>query len=109
MFVMTVTRNNRKQKRNGQSMSSQMDKPTYYKALWHNCNKCRIHYMSEAPHLKAYLCDECWNSMPHYKTKHIQRPKKGPTYTGPELREIALYTIGNLICIGIVVYYLWFR
>ena len=84
-------------------------KPVYYEALWHNCQKCRIHYMSEEPHLRAYLCDECWNSMPHYNTKHIQKPKKGPTYTGPELREIALYTIGNLLCIGIVVYYLWFR
>ena len=86
-------------------------KPVYVEALWHNCNMCRIHYMSESPHIRAYLCDECWNSMPHYKVDQVksQKPKKGPTYTGPELREIALYTIGNLICIGIVVYYLWFR
>ena len=34
-------------------------KPTYYKVLWHNCNRCKTHYTSEAPHLKAYLCDDC--------------------------------------------------
>jgi len=67
--------------------------------------------MSEEPHLKAYLCDECWNSMPHYKLDEVtpQRPEKGPTYTGPEWREIILYTIGNLLCLAIVVYYLWFK
>ena len=84
-------------------------KPVYVEALWHNCMKCKIHFMSEKPELRADLCDECWNSMPHYKAENLQRPKKGPTHTGPEWREIALYTIGNLLCIGIVVYYLWFR
>ena len=92
-------------------------KPTYYKALWHNCMKCRLHFMSEAPHLKAYLCDECWNSMPHYRTKDVesQRPEKGPTHNLPHilkdisLTEIMLYTVGNLICLAIVVYYLWFK
>ena len=88
-------------------------KPTYYEALWHNCNMCRIHYMSEQPHLRAYLCDECWNSMPHYKVDQVksQKPMKGPTHNTTDftIGQIALYTIGNLICIGIVVYYLWFR
>ncbi len=58
------------------------NKPMYYKAMWHNCNKCKIHYMSESPHIRAYLCDECWNSMPHYKTsiKKQQKPDRGPTY-----------------------------
>ena len=88
-----------------------MAKPTYYEALWHNCVKCKIHYMSEQPHLRAYLCDECWNSMPHYKVDHVvsQKPTKGPTYNEVELREIVLYTIGNLICMAIIAYYLWFK
>jgi len=59
-------------------------KPMYYKALWHNCHKCKIHFMSEEPHLRAYLCDECWGSMPHYRVdkniKNQQKPNKGPTY-----------------------------
>ena len=57
-------------------------KPPYYKALWHNCTQCKIHFMSEQAHLTAYLCDECFNSMPHYrmKEKKQQQVKKGPTY-----------------------------
>ena len=92
-----------------------MTKPTYYEALWRNCMKCKIHYMSAEPHLRAYLCDECWNSMPHYRTTNIQKVKKGPTHNLPHilrdisLTEIMLYTVGNLICVVIVLYYLWFK
>ena len=50
-----------------------MTQPTYYKALWHNCRSCRIHYMSEEPHIRAYLCDECWTKLPHYKVGKLQR------------------------------------
>ena len=92
-------------------------KPQYYKALWHNCTKCRIHYMSEQPNLKAYLCDECWNSMPHYKVGNMKPLKisKGPTHNLPHilrdisLTEILLYTVGNVICLGIIGYYLLFK
>ncbi len=94
-----------------------MSRPPYYEALWHNCHKCRIHYMSEQPHIRAYLCDECWNSMPHYKVDHIksQKVKKGPTHKLPHilrdisLTEIMLYTVGNLICLVVIAYYLWLR
>ena len=84
--------------------------PKYYKALWHNCNKCRIHYMSDNPHLRAYLCDECWNSMPHFKVGNIQKrkPIKGPTHTWTEIGAI-LYVLGCAICIGIIGYYLWVK
>ena len=83
-------------------------KPKYYEALWHNCNKCKIHYMSEQPHLRAYLCDECWNGMPHFV---VQKPNKGPTYNRKDFnwKEIALYTIGNLVCLTVIGYYLWFK
>ena len=90
-------------------------KPTYYEALWHNCNKCRIHYMSEQPHLRAYLCDECWGSMPHFTVAQAQRPAKGSTHKLPHilrdisLTEILLYTVGNLICVAVIGYYLWFK
>jgi hypothetical protein len=87
------------------------------KAIWHNCMKCKIHYMSEYPHIRAYLCDECWNNMPHYKVSAVksQRPDKGPTYKLPHIlrdissTEILLYTVGNLICMTIIAYYLWFK
>ena len=85
------------------------------KAIWHNCNKCKIHYMSEYPHLRAYLCDECWNSIPHMKVVNMPKVKKGPTYKLPHIlrdispTEIMLYTVGNLICLIIIGYYLWFK
>jgi uncharacterized Fe-S center protein len=81
-------------------------KPVYVEALWHNCMKCKIHYMSESPHIRAYLCDECWNSMPHYKTENIMRKKKEVKI---DWRTIALYTVGNIVCLVIIGYYLWFK
>ena len=84
--------------------------PTYYKALWHNCHKCKIHYMSESPHIRAYLCDECWNSMPHYKVdiKKMQKPDKGPTYDWP-ISYILLYIWVSSMCLLIIAYYLFER
>ena len=29
--------------------------------------------MSDEPHLRAYLCDDCWNKVPHFV---VQRQKK---------------------------------
>ena len=48
-----------------------MEKPTYYKVLWHNCNRCRTHYTSDAPHLRAYLCDDCWNAIVRAGIKRV--------------------------------------
>jgi hypothetical protein len=64
--------------------------------------------MSEAPHLKAYLCDECWNKTPHFivAKKEAKKPK---TYKGYTWTEIALYTIGNLLCLTVIGYYLLFK
>ena len=90
-------------------------KPVYVEALWHNCIKCKIHYMSESPHIRAYLCDECWNSMPHYKVDQVvsQKPMKGPTFLWLEgdfsWRYIALYTLGCMMCLWVIGYYLMFK
>ena len=87
-----------------------MDKPTYYKALWHNCNRCKIHYMSEEPHIRAYLCDECWNSIPHFQVKSVQAVQRKVMTKKKDygIGEILLYTVGNLICLTVIGYYLWF-
>ena len=87
-----------------------MDKPTYYKALWHNCNSCKIHYMSEEPHIRAYLCDECWNSIPHFQVKSVQAVQRKVMTKKKDygIGEILLYTVGNLICLTVIGYYLWF-
>jgi uncharacterized membrane protein YvbJ len=63
--------------------------------------------MSEAPHLKAYLCDECWRAIPHFtvKTPKKQIKKKNDI----NMKTIILYTIGNLICLGVIAYYLWLK
>ena len=81
------------------------------KAIWHNCNMCKIHYMSEYPHLRAYLCDECWNSIPHMKVINMPKVKKGPTHTMKDytIGDILLYTVGNLLCLVVIGYYLWFK
>ena len=86
-------------------------KPTYYKVMWHNCSRCHVHYTSEAPHLRAYLCDECWNAIPHFQVKNVQKIKKGSTHNTKDFnwKEIILYSIGNLICLGVIAYYLWFK
>ncbi len=70
--------------------------------------------MSEHPHLRAYLCDECWNSMPHYrenkKIKDQQKPSKGPTHgifeTDWPLSYIIAYIWGCSMCLLIIAYYL---
>ena len=84
-----------------------MVKPTYYKALWHNCNRCRKHYMSDDPQLKAYLCDDCWSSIPHFRVGKLQKrkkiKKKNEDYTWG---QIVLYTVGNLCCLIVIGYYL---
>ncbi len=87
-------------------------KPPYYKVMWHNCNRCRTHYTSEAPHLRAYLCDECWNAIPHFHVKNVQTvqkkvmPKKKNNINW---KTLTLYIIADIICIGVIAYYLWFR
>ena len=86
-------------------------KPTYYNALWHNCNGCKIHYMSEEPHIRAYLCDECWNRIPHFKVGKV--PTKKVTLDSPmgdwPMLWIALYTTSCMVLIAIIGYYLWLK
>jgi len=93
-------------------------KPTYYKALWHNCNKCKIHFMSEQPHLKAYLCDACWDKMPKYvvKKKPVMKNKVKAEKRWKELSDldwpfeyILLYILGCSLCLLTIAYYLWFK
>lgn len=68
--------------------------------------------MSDMPHIRAYLCDECWNKLPHYKVEQVssQKPMKGPTFMWLEgefsWTYIALYTLGCMICLATIGYYL---
>ena len=87
-------------------------KPMYHKAMWHNCNKCKIHFMSEEPRLTAYLCDECFNSMPHYRSVRKTKVSVGPTHSWPEdinLLGLLLYILGCSLCLLIMGYYLWVK
>jgi len=83
-------------------------KPPYYKALWHNCNRCHIHYMSDDPQLRAYLCDECWNAIPHFKVGN-QPKKKAIKKNDINIKTLTLYIIADILCLGVIAYYLWFR
>jgi hypothetical protein len=81
-------------------------KPPYYKVLWHKCNRCFTHYTSEAPHLRAYLCNDCWNAIPHFTVKKQVVQKKKDEW---DWATIALYTLGNLCCLIVIGYYLWLK
>ena len=88
-------------------------KPNYYKTLWHNCNRCRTHYTSEAPHLKAYLCDDCWSAIPHFvvqapvvKHNHRKNAVRKDDWTW---KQIALYTAANMCSVAVIIYYLLFK
>jgi len=81
-------------------------KPPYYKVLWHKCNRCFTHYTSEAPHLRAYLCNECWNAIPHFTVKKQVVQEKKDEW---DWATIALYTLGNLCCLIVIGYYLWLK
>ena len=93
-------------------------KPPYYKALWYNCNQCKIHFMSEQAHLTAYLCNDCFNSMPHYRMKKPMKSKnvKRAEERWKELSDldwpfeyILLYILGCSLCLLTIAYYLWFK
>ena len=90
--------------------NKKLTKPNYYKVLWHNCNRCKTHYTSEEPHLKAYLCDECWRAIPHYvaKVPQLKHNHKRNINTKDDWNwsTIALYTLGNLCCLVVIGYYL---
>tara|TARA_E500000081_G_C5826147_1_gene215714 strand:+ start:70 stop:327 length:258 start_codon:yes stop_codon:yes gene_type:complete len=82
-----------------------MTQPTYYKALWHNCNMCKIHYMSDEPHLRAYLCDDCWKKVPHFVVKK-QTEKKKVKKEEWEVLDYLLYIWACLIVISFIVGYI---
>jgi len=66
--------------------------------------------MSEQPHLRAYLCDECWNTLPHFHVSNLPKRKKVQTKDkGYTWGEIALYTLGNLSCLIVIGYYILFK
>ena len=66
--------------------------------------------MSDEPSLRAYLCDECWRSIPHYHVKTTQTVQKRVMKKKDiSWIDITLYTIGNILCLGVIAYYLWFK
>ena len=67
--------------------------------------------MSEEPHLKAYLCDECWKAIPHFQVKSVQAVQRKVMKKSNDINwgTIMLYTIGNILCLGVIAYYLWFN
>jgi len=64
--------------------------------------------MSEQPHLRAYLCDECWRAIPHFKVG--KQPQKKPIKEkGISIKTLTLYIIADVLCLGVIAYYLWFK
>ena len=65
--------------------------------------------MSEQPHLRAYLCDECWNAIPHFVVKAPQVKRRKIQNNEWNWKQIALWVTGNLCCLVVIGYYLWFK
>jgi hypothetical protein len=71
--------------------------------------------MSESPHTKAYLCDECWNKLPHFKVDNLKskKMKKKITIDSPmsdwPMVWIALYTTSCIVLMTIIGVYLWLK
>ena len=64
--------------------------------------------MSEEPHLRAYLCDECWKAIPHFRVAK-QPQKKITKKKGISIKTLTLYIIADVLCLGAIAYYLWFN
>ena len=62
--------------------------------------------MSDDPQLRAYLCDECWGSVPHFVVKKQTVQEKKDEW---DWATIALYTLANLCCLTVIGYYLWLK
>ena len=60
--------------------------------------------MSEEPHLKAYLCDECWVSVPHFVVQTKVEKKVKPI---DWKLWITLYSSMAMAIIAIIGYRLW--
>ena len=60
--------------------------------------------MSEQPHLRAYLCDDCWNTVPHFvvekQTMKKEKKEEWTTY------DYLLYIWACLIVISFTVGYM---
>ena len=72
-------------------------KPPYYKVLWHKCNRCFTHYTSEEPHLRAYLCNDCWNALPHFKTQQTNKKMKEQPMISAETWVLFYFIMGILL------------
>ena len=53
--------------------------------------------MSEEPHLKAYLCDECWKSIPHFKPQKRKQEMKHKGTIPAEAWILFYMTAGTLL------------
>ena len=73
--------------------------------MWHNCNMCKIHYMSDEPHLRAYLCDNCWNKVPHFVVKK-QTEKKKVKKEEWEVLDYLLYIWSCIVVLAFIAGYM---
>ena len=75
--------------------------------MWQRWIKCGVYYTQDNPLDTAQLCPDCWKALPHFKVGFLPKPRKGPTHNEAEWRDIILLTLGNMLCLGIIAYYLW--
>ena len=74
--------------------------------MWHNCNMCKIHYMSDEPHLRAYLCDNCWNKVPHFVVKKQTEKKIKKKEEEWEVLDYLLYIWSCIVVLAFIAGYM---
>jgi hypothetical protein len=62
--------------------------------------------MSDEPHLRAYLCDNCWNKVPHFVVKKQTEKKIKKKEEEWEVLDYLLYIWSCIVVLAFIAGYM---
>ena len=62
--------------------------------------------MSDEPHLRAYLCDNCWNKVPHFVVKKQTEKKIKKKEEEWEVLDYLLYIWSCIVVLAFIAGYI---